>query len=282
MSTQTAGIVAEFHAASREALSATRHRLSESTSEASSDDLVTVADQLDAVGDLLGREAVLRRTLADSSRSAEDREGLASRLVDQQVSTTTADVVRAAVSSQWSRPEDLVDGLRIVAREALLISAERDGRLDTVEDELFRLGRIVGGEPDLERLLSDPAADPDGKQQVLDRLLADRAESITRKLAGQLVAHPVGHGVAQGLERLAELAADRRERSVATVRAATALSEPQQERLEGALARIYRRDITLHLEVDPELVGGLVIQVGDEVIDGSVAGRLDELRRRLG
>lgn len=147
MSTQTAGIVAEFHAASREALSATRHRLSESTSEASSDDLVTVADQLDAVGDLLGREAVLRRTLADSSRSAEDREGLASRLVDQQVSTTTADVVRAAVSSQWSRPEDLVDGLRIVAREALLISAERDGRLDTVEDELFRLGRIVGVSP---------------------------------------------------------------------------------------------------------------------------------------
>jgi F-type H+-transporting ATPase subunit delta len=278
----TAGLVAEFHAASREALAAVRRRLSDSTSEASGDDLVTLADELDGVADLLGREAHLRRTLADSSRSADDREGLASRLFDEKVTTSTGEVVKAAVTSHWSRPEDLVDGLRTVAREALLVSAEREGRLDAVEDELFRLGRIVGGEPELERLLSDPAADADGKQQVLDRLLNDRAEPLTRRLAGQLVAHPLGHGVAQGLERLAELAADRRERSVATVRSAAPLNEQQQERLEGALARIYRRDVTLHLEVDPTLVGGLVIQVGDEVIDGSVAGRLDDLRRRLG
>jgi F-type H+-transporting ATPase subunit delta len=92
----------------------------------------------------------------------------------------------------------------------------------------------------------------------------------------------VGRGVAQGLERLAELAAERRERSVATVRSPIALSDQQQQRLADALTRIYRRDITLHLEVDPGIVGGLVIQVGDEVIDGSVAGRLDELGRRLG
>ena len=104
----------------------------------------------------------------------------------------------------------------------------------------------------------------------------------TGKLAAQLVAHPVGRGIAQGLERLAELAAERRERSVATVRSPIALSDQQQRRLADALTRIYRRDITLHLEVDPGLVGGLVIQVGDEVIDGSVAGRLDELSRRLG
>ncbi|MEJ2885559.1 F0F1 ATP synthase subunit delta [Actinomycetospora aeridis] len=275
-------MTADFHAASRDALEATRRRLGESTAQASAGDLGTVAEQLDAVADLLRREAVLRRTLADSSRSADDREGLASRLVDQQVTSATADVVRTAVSSSWSRPDDLVDALRIVAREALLLSAEKDGRLDAVEDELFRLGRIVAGQPDLERLLGDPAADADGKQQVLDRLLADKAEPITRKLTAQLVAHPTGRGIAQGLERLAELAAERRERSVATVRSPITLSDQQQRRLADALTRIYRRDITLHLEVDPALVGGLVIQVGDEVIDGSVAGRLDELSRRLG
>ncbi|PVZ14734.1 F0F1 ATP synthase subunit delta [Actinomycetospora cinnamomea] len=276
------GVLADFHAASRDALENTRHRLSESTAQAGSGDLDTVTDQLDAVADVLTREPVLRRTLADSSRSVEDREGLADRLFGQQVTTATADVVRAAVSSSWSRAEDLVTALRTVAREALLVSAERDGRLDAVEDELFRLGRIVGAEPDLERLLADPTADADGKQRVLERLLADRAEPTTRKLAAQLVAHPVGRSIAQGLERLAELAAERRERSVATVRSPIALSEQQQERLAGALTRIYRRDITLHLEVDPRIVGGLVIQVGDEVIDGSVAGRLDELGRRLG
>jgi F-type H+-transporting ATPase subunit delta len=282
MSGSTAGVLADFHAASRDALEAVRRRLTESTEQAASGDLVTVADQLDAVADLLGGEALLRRTLTDSSRPTEDREGLADRLFGQQVASATADILRTAVASSWSRAEDLVVGLRTVAREALLVSAERDGRLDAVEDELFRLGRIVGAEPDLERLLADPTADADGKQQVLDRLLSDRTEPTTRKLAAQLVAHPVGRGIAQGLERLAELAAERRERSVATVRSPVVLSEQQQERLAGALTRIYRRDITLHLEVDPGIVGGLVIQVGDEVIDGSVAGRLDELGRRLG
>jgi F-type H+-transporting ATPase subunit delta len=280
--TSSAGLLADFHAASRDALEATRRRLGEATEQASAGDLQTVADQLDAVADLLRREAVLRRTLADSSRSADDREGLASRVVDQQVTSATADVVRTAVAQGWSRPDDLVSGLRIVAREALLVSAERDGRLDAVEDELFRLGRIVAAEPDLERLLGDPSANAEGKQQVLDRLLSDRTEATTRKLAAQLVAHPTGRGIAQGLERLAELAAERRERSVATVRSPINLSDQQQRRLADALTRIYRRDITLHLEVDPALVGGLVIQVGDEVIDGSVAGRLDELGRRLG
>lgn len=281
----TATILADFPAASREALGAVRTKLSEATegqAQASADDLVTVSEQLDGVADLLHRENVLRRTLADSSTEPSQREQLASRLFDNQVGRPAAEVVRSAVAASWSRPEDLVDGLRTVAREALLVSAERDDRLDAVEDELFRLGRIVGGQPDLERLLSDPTAPTEGKQRVVDRLLAEKAEPVTRKLTDQLVAHPLGRSVAAGLERLAGLAAERRQRSVAVVRSAVALSEQQQSRLADALGRIYRRDITVHLEVDPAVVGGLVIQVGDEVIDGSAAGRLDELGRRLG
>ena len=272
---------ADFHAASRGALQSARRRLADGSSGASADELTTTGDQLEAVADVLAREPVLRRTLADASTEGSDREGLAARLFERQVDARTLDVVKSVVASSWSRPDDLVDGLRTVSREALLAAAEADGRLDAVEDELFRLGRIVGAEPDLERLLSDPAADAGGKQHVLDRLLGDRAERATQRLAAQLVAQP-GHSVADGLERLAGLAAERRERSVATVRSAVALSDAQTERLSDVLARIYRRDITIHLEVDPELVGGLVIQVGDEVIDGSASGRLDELGRRLG
>lgn len=280
--TSTAGLVAEFRATSRESLQAVRRRFDEVTRDASSGDLVTTGEQLDAVADLLEREAVLRRTLADASTAPEAREGLAGRVFDNQVGRPVADVVKAAVQASWSKPDDLVQSLRVVGREALLAAAEADGRLDAVEDELFRLGRIIGAQPDLERLLGSPSADPQGKQKVLDHLLADKAEPITRRLASQLVAHPLTHHISTGLERLAELAADRRQRSVATVRSAVELSAEQQERLAGVLARIYGRDITVHLEVDPQLLGGLVIQVGDEVIDGSAAGHLDDLHRRLG
>ncbi|WP_018335033.1 F0F1 ATP synthase subunit delta [Actinomycetospora chiangmaiensis] len=280
--TGTAALVADFRATSRESLQGVRRRFDEVTRDASSDDLVTTGEQLDAVADLLDREAVLRRTLADSSTDPEAREGLAGRVFDNQVGRPVADVVKAAAKASWSKPADLVQALRVVGREALLAAAEADGRLDAVEDELFRLGRIVGGQPDLERLLGSPSADPTGKQKVLDDLLENKAEPITRRLASQLVAHPLTHHISTGLERLAELAADRRQRSVATVRSAVELSAEQQERLAGVLARIYGRDITVHLEVDPQLLGGLVIQVGDEVIDGSAAGHLDDLNRRLG
>lgn len=281
-STGTAGVVADFRATSRESLQSVRRRLDEASEGASSDDLIATGDQLDSVADLLGREAVLRRTLADSSTSPEARGGLAGTVFDNQVGRAAAEVVKAAAAASWSRPDDLAQSLRVVAREALLAAAEADGRLDSVEDELFRLGRIVGGQPDLERLLGSPSADPEGKQKVLDELLENKAEPITRRLAAQLVAHPLAHHVSAGLERLAELAADRRRRSVATVRSVVALSDEQQERLAGVLARIYRREITVHLEIDPDLLGGLVIQVGDEVIDGSAAGKLDDLGRRLG
>ncbi|WP_433799597.1 F0F1 ATP synthase subunit delta [Actinomycetospora sp. CA-084318] len=280
--TGTAGVIADFRATSRESLQGVRRRFDEVTRDASSGDLTTTGEQLDAVADLLDREAVLRRTLADSSTAPEAREGLAGRVFDNQVSRPVADVVKAAAKASWSKPADLVQAVRVVAREALLAAAEADGRLDAVEDELFRLGRIIGGQPDLERLLGSPSADAQGKQKVLDDLLENKAEPITRRLAAQLVAHPLTHHVSTGLERLAELAADRRQRSVATVRSAVELSAEQQDRLAGVLARIYGRDITVHLEVDPQLLGGLVIQVGDEVIDGSAAGHLDDLNRRLG
>ncbi|GAA4845213.1 F0F1 ATP synthase subunit delta [Actinomycetospora corticicola] len=280
--TGTAGLVADFRATSRESLQGVRRRLDEVSRDASSGDLVTTGDQLDAVADLLDREAVLRRTLADASTEPQAREGLVGRVFDNQVGRPVADVLKAAAKASWSKPADLVQALRVVGREALLAAAEADGRLDAVEDELFRLGRIIGGQPDLERLLGSPTADAEGKQKVLDDLLENKAEPITRRLAAQLVAHPLTHHVSTGLERLAELAADRRQRSVATVRSAVELSAEQQERLAGVLARIYGREITVHLEVDPHLLGGLVIQVGDEVIDGSAAGHLDDLDRRLG
>jgi F-type H+-transporting ATPase subunit delta len=280
--TGTAGLIADFRATSRESLQGVRRRLDEVSRDASSGDLVTTGEQLDAVADLLDREAVLRRTLADASTDPQAREGLAGTVFDNQVGGAVADVVKAAAKASWSKPADLVQALRVVSREALLAAAEADGRLDAVEDELFRLGRIIGGQPDLERLLGSPSADAQGKQKVLDDLLENKAEPITRRLAAQLVAHPLTHHVSTGLERLAELAADRRQRSVATVRSAVELSAEQQERLAGVLARIYGREITVHLEVDPHLLGGLVIQVGDEVIDGSAAGHLDDLNRRLG
>jgi len=161
------------------------------------------------------------------------------------------------------------------------VRAERDGQLDSVEDELFRLGRIVAGSHELELLLADPAGAVDGKVALVDTLIEGKVSPVTKTLVDQLVRHPRGVRAANGLGELADLAAKRRQRSVAHVRSAVALTAEQVDRLTATLTTIYSRPIALHVEVDASLAGGLQIKIGDEIIDGSIAGRLAALRRNL-
>ncbi|QUH04694.1 F0F1 ATP synthase subunit delta [Saccharopolyspora erythraea] len=268
------------NAASRDALAATELQLLQATDGAAAAEITGLADELFGVAELLRREATLRRALADASTDPRTREDLARGLLADRLGGRALPVVVEAVRSRWSSAKDLISGLERLARTALLVQAERAGRLDAVEDELFRLGRIIGGQVDLERLLSDPTTSAEGKEAVVDQLIAGKVEEVTQSLVRQLVTHPQGR-VSDGLEELAELSAKRRERSVAHVRSATPLSEEQQQRLASTLQRIYSRPIAIHLEVDPDLGGGLMVRVGDEIIDGSVVGRLQSLRRDL-
>jgi F-type H+-transporting ATPase subunit delta len=240
-----------------------------------------LGDELLSVVRLLDGEIGLRRVLGDSSAEPERRASLLTELLSGKVSKQALTVLTAAVGERWSTPRELTDGLDVLGRTALLVHAEQGGRLDAVEDELFRFGRIVAADSELERALSDRTAPAASKATLVRELLGEKADSVTLRLVDQLVTVPRGRTVVGGLGELASEAAKRRERSVATVVAPVPLTEQQEERLAATLQRIYSRPIALHVEVDPEIQGGLVIKVGDEVIDGSAIGRIDELRRRL-
>jgi F-type H+-transporting ATPase subunit delta len=279
-----------FHAASRDALAASEQKLLDvvggaakpaGRGKAAGTSARQVGAELFSVVRLLDQEPGLRRTLGDSSAEPSRSADLLTRLLSGKVSGQALEVLVAAVGDRWSTPRELVDGLDELGRTALLVHAERERRLDTVEDELFRFGRIVAADSELERALTDRTAPADAKRSFLEALLGDKADVVTVELVEQLVTTPRGRSVVSGLGDLAAEAAKRRERSVAYVVAPVPLTEQQEERLANTLTRIYSRPIALHVEVDPDVQGGLVIKVGDEVIDGSVTGRLDELRRRL-
>jgi len=240
-----------------------------------------LGDELFAVVRLLDGEVGLRRALGDSSAEPERREQLLSGLLSGKVGAETLEVLVVAVRERWSTPRELVDGIDQLGRTALLVRAEREGRLDSVEDELFRFGRIVAADTTLEQALTDRSAPAEAKAELIRTLVSGKAEPVTVALIEQLVVAPQGRSLVAGLGELADEAAKRRERSVAYVVSAGPLSATQQERLSAALDRIYARPIALHVEVDPDVLGGLVIRVGDEVIDGSATGRIDQLRRRL-
>ncbi|MEU2425372.1 F0F1 ATP synthase subunit delta [Streptomyces sp. NPDC007851] len=268
------------HGASREALATGRERL-DALTDSTSVDATRLADELAAVTALLDREAGLRRVLTDPAQPGEAKAELVRRLVGGQVSEATADVVAGLVRSRWSQSRDLVDALEELADVADLTAAQKSNTLDDVEDELFRFGRIVSSSTELRAALTDRKATAAAKVELLHRLLGGRAKPVTERLVTRLVTAPRGRSLEAGLEALSKLAAERRSRVVAVVTSAVPLSEPQKQRLGAALAKLYGRTMHLNLDVDPAVVGGIRVQVGDEVINGSIADRLEDAARRM-
>ncbi|MFI1099252.1 F0F1 ATP synthase subunit delta [Streptomyces melanogenes] len=269
-----------MNGASREALAAARERL-DALMDNTSVDVAKLAGELAAVTALLDREVSLRRVLTDPSQPGEAKAELAGRLLGGQVGGETADLVSGMVRSRWSQSRDLVDALEELANTADLTAAQKAGALDDVEDELFRFGRIVASSTDLRSALTNRAATTAAKGELLGSLLGGKANAVTERLVTRLVTKPRGRSLEAGLESLSKLAAERRDRMVAVVTSAVPLTDVQKQRLGAALAKVYGRQMHLNLDVDPTVLGGISVRVGDEIIDGTIAQRLDEASRRL-
>ena len=270
-----------LQAASRESLADLNARLDVFIGQVGGPDLDRLADQLFSVARLLSGETTLRRHLADPAVSEEARTGLVERVLGSQLDRPALEAVAAAVAARWSRPVDLVNALESLARNAVLGSAGKSEHLDEVEDELFRFGRILDREPELSGLLADTSRPLDGRIALLDGVLSDKVTPATATLLRQAVSLPRGRHLDVIAEELAELAAARRELSVARVATPVRLTAEQEQRLTDSLSRLYGRPMSLQVELDESLLGGLVVRVGGEVIDGSVAGRIEAARRHL-
>ncbi|MEV7672670.1 F0F1 ATP synthase subunit delta [Streptomyces sp. NPDC000963] len=269
-----------MNGASREALAAARESL-DALTDNTPVDATKLADELAAVTALLDREVSLRRVLTDPAQPGEAKAELAQRLLRGQVGGETADLVSGMVRSRWSRSRDLVDATEELANTADLTAAQKAGALDDVEDELFRFARIVSSSNGLRSALTDKAATATAKGTLLRSLLGGKAHATTERLVVRLVTQPRGRSLEAGLESLSKLAAARRDRMVAVITSAVPLSDRQKQRLGAVLAKLYGREMHLNLDVDPAVLGGITVRVGDEVINGSIAERLDEATRRL-
>ena len=240
-----------------------------------------VGDELFAVTGLLDREPGLRRALSDPASAASARTGLARALLADRVGPATFGVVTTLVSQRWSAQGDLPDAAEQLAVLADCAAADSEGQLDNLEDEQFRFGRIIGTEPGLRSALADPDAPSQAKRGLLATLLAGKVTPAALRLITQAAVHPRGRSLDASLAEYARLAADWRQRLIAFVRTAIELTASERSRLVTALSAIYGRDVHLNVVIDPAVVGGLSVQIGDEFLDGSVGSRLAQLRRRL-
>jgi F-type H+-transporting ATPase subunit delta len=242
---------------------------------------IDLGGELFSVAALLDSSGALRRALTDPSRESQAKADLVGRILTGKASSTGVDVIAGLARARWSEARDLGDALEHLGAVATLAAAEREGALDAVEDELFRFGRLVEGNRELSATFSDRALPAERKGALVDRLLDGKVHRATLVLVRQAATHPRGRRLPEILADFGQIAARRRQRLVATVTVATPLTVAQRQRLTEVLQRVYESTIWLNVDVDPEVVGGLRIQIGDEVIDASVLSRLDEARRRL-
>lgn len=238
-------------------------------------------EDLFAVTSLLDSSVGLRRALTDPSREGSAKAEFVRRTFTGKIGTPAVETVAALASSRWTAGRDLSDAAERLAVVAVVTQAERSGHLDALEDELFRFSRTIAGNAQLRDALADRTAPDANRASLVSRLLLDRAAPETVQLARRAAVSPRGMRAERLLEEWVEVVAARREQLVAHVVSATPLSETQRERLAASLSRQYGRAISVTVDVDPHLVGGLRVSIGDDVIDGSIATRIDEARRRL-
>ncbi|MBE1531121.1 F0F1 ATP synthase subunit delta [Actinomadura algeriensis] len=245
-------------------------------------DLARLGADLFSVLHLIDREHGLRRAVSDPSRDGADKAQLVRILLEGKVTPAALGLVADVVALRWSRPSELADAVEVLAVSAEAARAEAAGKIDDLEDELFRFSRLVEGEADLRAALTNRALPDDRKLGVLRELLDGKVTEATLALVTEAVLRPRGRSLEGGLAEYGKLVTRRRQRLVALVRTPVELSESQRTRLAAVLAAAYGHDVHLNIELDPSTIGGLSIQIGDEIIDGTIAGRLDDVRRRLG
>jgi F-type H+-transporting ATPase subunit delta len=244
-------------------------------------DLPRLADELSAVAGLMDAQPPLRRALSDPSRDSGAKQALAEQLLGPKITPATLELVRGLVGSRWSQPEDLADAAEELAALTVIELADQANRLDDLEDELFRFGRIVNAEPELRSALSGPFVPAERKHELLDALLGGKVTGPTLRLITQAADQPRGRSLDASLDEYARLAAERRRRLVAEVHVAVALTNEQRRRLAAALAATYGQDVHLNIVTDPRVIGGMTVEISGELIDGSMASRLAGIRRGL-
>lgn len=248
------------------------------------DDLLSGGGAGDALGkDLLGAagalrdQVALRRSATDPSAPVEAKSGLLRAVFSGHVGVGALGILAEAGSLRWASGRDLVEALEHLGVVAIVRGADATGEGERLEAELFSFECTITDSPELRSALSDPGRSPADKQGLVASLLQGKAADSTQRLVAEAVASGI---VLPTLQRYAKVAAAVRSRTVATVRVARPLSADQTQRLASALSE-DGTSVHLNVIIDADVVGGLRVDMGDHVIDGTVASRVDDARRRI-
>lgn len=237
-----------------------------------------LADDLFAVVDALDAQSALRRSFTDPALSDDDRKNLVGRLLGGKISAPAVRIVQEAAGLRFSSGRAMADALERQGVRAQLRAALTQGLLESTAEELFRFARTVEGTPELSTALGNRNTAIQQRQLLVGRLTDGKVGATTSALLKRAVAARKRNYI-DTVDEYVTMAAELRNRALATVTVSRPLTAEQKARLQAILNKQQGRAVELLEVVDPEVIGGVRVQIGDEVIEGTVAGRLDDASR---
>ena len=265
---------------SRQSLVAARAALDAAVKGASAAAASELSSHLFAAADLFADNTSLRRAITDPARDKAAKAALVKDLFTKSSGALTVSIISELAGLRWSATQDLVYATEQLAIEAEASAANINNELDRVEDELFETSRLVADTFELRKALVSTASN-EAKAALIADVLGKKASASTIKLASALIASLRGRSIEAAFADYLYGLANRRNRLIAVVRTATALTEAQTTRLASVLEKKVGQPIRINVQIDPTILGGVSIKFADELVDGSVVNRLANAGRAL-
>ena len=265
---------------SRQSLVAARAKLDAAVKGATADSAAKLSSELFLAAEVLASNVPLRRAFADMSRDAASKGTLVKDLFGKTLGSAALTVLTNVATLRWSAGGDVVYVLEQLAIEAEGTAANINGELDRVEDELFEISRVIAENFELRKALVGPGT-TSAKSTLVSDVLGKRASESTVRLAAALVTSLRGRSIEAGFADYLSALANRRNRLIANVRVAAAITDTQKVRLAQAIEKQVGQPIRVNIQVDPSILGGVSVKFADELVDGSISNRLAGAGRAL-
>lgn len=242
---------------------------------------IKFAEELFTIGAAVASSIQLRNILSDPSGEQKAKLGALTAVFGKSVSSDALSFAGVLSGLRWSKGSDLVAAFEQLGVYAVAAAAAANKTLDQLEEELFALRQVVDSDRELQQALSSRQATLESKIALIEKLTSGKLKADAALLAKFAVIAARTAKVSVVLENFSKQVSEVANRLVATVTVAAPMSAAQLKRLEAALAKGYGTDLNLNVEIDPSIVGGVKVQVSGEIIDGSVASRLNQAKLQL-
>lgn len=266
---------------SRQSLLSMRAALDSKLKDLSHPAAIEFAADLFTVLTVLSSSVGVRRALTDNSRDASSKAELIFNLFGKNIGAPAQALIANAASLRWSSPAELADAIEQLAVEAEASAAEKNNELEKLEDQLFDFTRVLIANPDLRQALNTSADSDAGKVALLEAVVKSKYANSTINLLRRVVVLRRGRSIDSTLTTYSHYVSTRKDRLVAHIKSAIALSDAQRSKLVAALTKQMGKEVHVNIEIDPKVLGGISIRYADDVIDGTVFNRLAEAGRAL-